>query len=140
MGSMDAQRQGRYACEPSSLRLGQSAVALMICGAVFGIAAAASPAPWRYAVVAIGAPATVWSVVRGWRIGLWVDEGRVRVCNYWRTFEFSAADVTDVSVGSKPAGDLFSAWIHRGGWWGQLMPSRMGRARAADVMGLVDGA
>jgi transposase InsO family protein len=33
-----------------------------------------------------------------------------------------------------------SAWIHRGGWWGQLKPSRMGRARAADVMGLVDGA
>ena len=35
---------------------------------------------------------------------------------------------------------LLSAWIHRGGWWGRLGASRLGRAGAADVMGVVDGA
>jgi hypothetical protein len=102
---------GRYKYEPRRTRLSQSAVAFMMSGLLFGIAAAVSPTPWRYAVIAIGVLAMLSSVARGWRIGLWADNGRVRVCNYWRTFEFSWADVTEMYVGSKPAGDLFTdAW------------------------------
>ncbi len=103
-----------YAYEPRIHRLSESFIAAMTCGTVGGIASAALPAPWWYAVATATTVVGLWSIRRAWRLGLWIRDGRVLVQNYWRTFDFPLADVTALGLAMiDEGGSLIPAWAFR---------------------------
>jgi hypothetical protein len=68
--------------------------------------------------------ALVWGCVRGWRIALRIDQGRVTVRNFFRTHRVSLAEVSCFADGSAVGGESEH-------WWALCVVLRDGRAVTA---------
>ena len=83
-----------------------------------------APRPAIVAYLVILAAVLTWGCLRGWRIGLRVDQDGVTVRNFVRTHRFTLAEV-----------DCFTDGLSRGGeakyWWALCVVPRDGRAVTA---------
>ncbi len=55
----------------------------------------------------------IWGCVRGWRIGMHVDQDGVMVRNFFRTYRFSIAEVSCFTDGSALGGESQRWWALR---------------------------
>lgn len=69
-----------------------------------------APRPAMVAYLVILAAVLTWSCLRGWRIGLRIDQDGVMVRNFLRTHRFTSAEVSCLTDGSSLGGESKHYW------------------------------
>jgi hypothetical protein len=87
-------------------QINEAAIAVIACLGGGWIPAAMASGLWRLAIGAIVIGAATVFARRAFRICIESTPERLRILNYWRTFEFPWRDVRDVGVGSLTQGVL----------------------------------
>jgi hypothetical protein len=114
-----------YVYEPVSSRLSEAAIAVVTCACAGGIATFDVSGIARYVLGAATALTAIWAVHRSFRVGLWVNQERVRVRNYWITREFGWGDVDSVFIGA-----LVMGFVPQPAWCFSLKSGGLVRVRA----------
>jgi hypothetical protein len=88
------------------VRTNEALIALIFCALPAWFAFTFASGVFRYMILAALLLAAAVAVARAFRIRIETTGERVRVLNYWRTFEFAWVDVKDVGVGAVTQGAL----------------------------------
>ncbi len=117
-----------YSYEPLRTRLYEGFIAACTCVCAGGIATFAVSGAWRYSFGVLTGVVTLWAIRRSFRVGLWANEQRVLVRNFWITREFAWSDVKGVFKGLLTMGVVpQTAWLFR------LHSGRLVRVRATSI-------